>query len=70
MERVVTGNFNSDIRYPVKNTFDIVKRCPGNPILTVKDIPYSCNSIFNPAAIMYEEETNQLLPICIYSGLL
>ncbi len=57
MEQIITGNFNSDIRYPMEDSGNIVQRCPENPILTAKDTPYSCNSIFNPAAVMYGEET-------------
>ncbi|NPV89644.1 MAG: glycosidase [Firmicutes bacterium] len=33
---------------------ELFKRYPGNPILTSKDWPYAANTVFNPAATMYD----------------
>jgi len=35
---------------------ELFKRVPGNPILTSQDWPYAANSVFNPAATMYNGE--------------
>ncbi|NMA24566.1 MAG: glycosidase, partial [Clostridiales bacterium] len=37
------------------NTFkELFRRYPYNPILTAKDWPYPVNTVFNPAAVMFE----------------
>lgn len=33
---------------------ELFKRYPGNPILTSKDWPYAANTVFNPAATIYD----------------
>ncbi|MDO8681909.1 MAG: glycoside hydrolase family 130 protein [Armatimonadota bacterium] len=42
---------------------DIVHRWEGNPIITVEDIPFRCNSVFNAAAAMYGDEYILLLRV-------
>ena len=42
---------------------EIFKRCRMNPILTFADIPYQCEAVFNPGAIMVGDETLLLLRV-------
>jgi len=42
---------------------DIVHRWEGNPVITVEDIPFRCNSVFNAAAAMYKGEYILLLRV-------
>ncbi|KPJ67021.1 hypothetical protein AMJ44_07555, partial [candidate division WOR-1 bacterium DG_54_3] len=35
---------------------EIVERYIGNPIITSKDIPIPCNTVFNAAATIYKKE--------------
>ena len=35
---------------------EIVERYIGNPIITSNDIPVPCNTVFNAAATVYENE--------------
>jgi predicted GH43/DUF377 family glycosyl hydrolase len=40
------------------NTYrELFTRCPSNPILTAKDWPYAVNTVFNPAATVYDNKT-------------
>jgi predicted GH43/DUF377 family glycosyl hydrolase len=36
---------------------ELFERHPGNPILTANDWPYPANTVFNPAAVMVDDET-------------
>jgi predicted GH43/DUF377 family glycosyl hydrolase len=42
---------------------DLVRRWPGNPILTPSDIPFPCNTVFNAAATCFEGEYLLLLRV-------
>jgi predicted GH43/DUF377 family glycosyl hydrolase len=42
---------------------NIVERYPGNPILTLEDLPFPCNAIFNAAAIKHQGEYILLLRV-------
>ena len=42
---------------------DIIHRWEGNPIITVEDIPFRCNSVFNSAATIYNGEYILLLRV-------
>ena len=42
---------------------DIIHRWEGNPIITVEDIPFRCNSVFNAAAAVYDGEYILLLRV-------
>jgi predicted GH43/DUF377 family glycosyl hydrolase len=42
---------------------DIIHRWEGNPTITVDDIPFRCNSVFNAGAIRYGEEYLLLLRV-------
>jgi predicted GH43/DUF377 family glycosyl hydrolase len=44
-------------------TYDVVRRWDGNPILTVEDIPFPCNTVFNAAAVQVDDETILLLRV-------
>ena len=39
------------------------QRCELNPIVTFKDVPYPCNSVFNPGVTMFGGETLLLLRV-------
>ncbi len=43
--------------------YDVVKRFAGNPILTVDDIPFPCNSVFNAAVAKLDGEYLLLLRV-------
>jgi predicted GH43/DUF377 family glycosyl hydrolase len=42
---------------------EIFRRFPDNPILTSEDMPYICNTVFNPGAVMMEYCTLLLLRV-------
>lgn len=42
---------------------DIVHRWEGNPVLTLDDIPYRCNTVFNTAAVKFNNQYLLLLRI-------
>lgn len=42
---------------------DIFKRYGRNPIITFRDVPYPCNTVFNPGATMIDGETLLLLRV-------
>lgn len=43
--------------------YDVIHRWEGNPILTIEDIPFPCNTVFNAACAKYEDEYILLLRI-------
>jgi predicted GH43/DUF377 family glycosyl hydrolase len=45
---------------PLKELFS---RYQGNPIITAKDLPYPANTVFNPAATLFEGDTLLLLRV-------
>jgi len=47
---------------------DIIKRFRGNPIITVDDIPFTCNTVFNAGAIKYKDEYLLLLRVETLEG--
>lgn len=50
----LTGRFETKLVGSDKNSYkELFKRSPMNPILTSKDWPYAANTVFNPAATMY-----------------
>jgi len=51
-------------RYPR----DLVKRFPGNPIITPDDIPFPCNTVFNAGAIKFKNEYILLLRVELLEG--
>jgi predicted GH43/DUF377 family glycosyl hydrolase len=46
-----------------KYKYDVIKRWEGNPILTIEDIPFPCNTVFNAACAKYKDEYILLLRI-------
>ena len=42
---------------------DLLTRHPANPIITAADLPYSANSVFNPAATLRDGETILLMRV-------
>ena len=42
---------------------EIFERDPRNPLITFKDMPYPCNTVFNPGATEFEGETLLLLRV-------
>ncbi len=48
---------------PKKTGRDIIHRWEGNPAITVDDIPFQCNSVFNAGAIKIDGETILLLRV-------
>jgi hypothetical protein len=50
----MTNRFETKLVGSDRNSYrELFKRAPGNPILTSKDWPYAANTVFNPAATMY-----------------
>ena len=47
---------------------DIIRRFPGNPILTIDDIPFACNTVFNTGAIKYQGQYLLLLRVETLEG--
>lgn len=45
------------------NARELFIRSPHNPIITYQDIPSACNSVFNPGATMFGDETLLLLRV-------
>ena len=43
--------------------YDVIHRWEGNPILTIEDIPFPCNTVFNAACAKYKGEYILLLRI-------
>ena len=41
----------------------LFQRSSSNPIITIRDLPYPANSVFNPAAVMFEGETLLMLRV-------
>jgi beta-1,4-mannooligosaccharide/beta-1,4-mannosyl-N-acetylglucosamine phosphorylase len=46
-----------------RGSHDVVKRYEGNPILTISDIPFPCNTVFNAAAAKLNDEYILLLRV-------
>ncbi len=42
---------------------ELLTRHPANPIITAADLPYSANSVFNPAATICDGETILLMRV-------
>jgi beta-1,4-mannooligosaccharide/beta-1,4-mannosyl-N-acetylglucosamine phosphorylase len=42
---------------------DVIHRWEGNPMITVEDIPFRCNSVFNAGAVMFNDEYLLLLRV-------
>ncbi len=36
-----------------KFRYDVIQRWEGNPLLTIEDIPFPCNTVFNTACAKY-----------------
>ncbi len=39
---------------PKKFRYDVVHRWEGNPLITLEDIPFPCNTVFNAACAKYQ----------------
>ena len=46
-----------------KYRHDVIHRWEGNPLLTVEDIPFPCNTVFNAACAKYKDEYILLLRV-------
>jgi len=46
-----------------RRIYDVVRRWEGNPILTIEDIPFPCNTVFNTAAVQKGDQTILLLRV-------
>lgn len=44
-------------------SYDIVERCKDNPLITLKDIPFPCNTVFNAGATMFNDKYILLLRV-------
>jgi len=47
---------------------DIIKRFRGNPVITVDDIPFTCNTVFNAGAVKYQDQYLLLLRVETLEG--
>lgn len=47
----------------------IFKRCPKNPVISVNGLPYEANSVFNPGAVKFRNETLLLMRVEAKSGI-
>lgn len=53
-EMLMTNRFETKLISSDRHSYrELFKRNPGNPILSSKDWPYAANTVFNPAATMY-----------------
>lgn len=43
--------------------YDVIHRWEGNPIITIEDIPFPCNTVFNAACAKYKDEYILLLRV-------
>ncbi|MDK2799807.1 MAG: beta,4-mannooligosaccharide/beta,4-mannosyl-N-acetylglucosamine phosphorylase [Clostridiales bacterium] len=50
------NNFQTKLKSHNNTYKELFKRHPSNPILTAKDWPYAANTVFNPAATMYDNK--------------
>ena len=57
----MTGRENSSNVIETSVSLPLIHRHPGNPILTRKDWPYPCNSVFNAGATRLSDGTTLLL---------
>lgn len=57
----MTGRENSSNVIDTSVSLPLIHRHPGNPILTRKDWPYPCNSVFNAGATRLSDGTTLLL---------
>ena len=46
-----------------KFSYDVVHRWEGNPLLTIEDIPFPCNTVFNAACAKYNGQYILLLRV-------
>ncbi len=46
-----------------KFSYDVVRRWQGNPMLTIEDIPFPCNTVFNAACAKYQGQYILLLRV-------
>ena len=37
-----------------KFRYDVIRRWEGNPMITIEDIPFPCNTVFNAACAKYD----------------
>lgn len=44
-------------------SYDVVHRWEGNPLLTIEDIPFPCNTVFNAACAKYNGQYILLLRV-------
>jgi predicted GH43/DUF377 family glycosyl hydrolase len=51
-----------------KFKYDVVRRWEGNPMITIDDIPFPCNTVFNAACAKYKGEYILLLRVEDLSG--
>ena len=51
-----------------KFKYDVVHRWEGNPMITIADIPFPCNTVFNAACAKYKGEYILLLRVEDLSG--
>lgn len=43
--------------------YDVIQRWQGNPLLTIEDIPFPCNTVFNAACAKYNGQYILLLRV-------
>ncbi|MHC4628767.1 MAG: glycoside hydrolase family 130 protein, partial [Planctomycetota bacterium] len=46
-----------------KFKYDVIQRWQGNPLLTIEDIPFPCNTVFNAACAKYKGQYILLLRV-------
>ena len=46
-----------------KFKYDVIHRWEGNPLITIEDIPFPCNTVFNAASVKYNGEYILLLRV-------
>ncbi|MBI2842022.1 MAG: glycosidase [Armatimonadetes bacterium] len=53
----------ADLFRPTRITNELFKRSRHNPIITCRDVPYLCGTVFNPGATIFEGDTLLLLRV-------
>ena len=43
--------------------YDVIQRWEGNPLITIEDIPFPCNTVFNAACAKYKGQYILLLRV-------
>jgi len=47
----------------IKSDSNVIRRCPGNPLISIEDIPFQCSDICNAGVVRFEGRTLLLITI-------